>query len=355
MNLVNKIERGIIKIKKERDEWIKQYQDIVNTFKGSIDDNTKKIDFLNREVESLKNKDKNFYRENDEIKKLLKKYIVQHSKKLESQNYQISKIVEQLKYIESKQYTFENYKNSIEDKSKKLDVALKEFENFDSKMKSFYDKLIEIEKYLGEYSRQTNKKIDGIEKKLGEIKEKANHNYEKISRHDSVIFDIKSKISEINEKMKMLEEKLEKHDRLFNEINTSVKEFKNYVINFINSLTKEYEKRFDKFKSKYDEVIAISDNLKMETRKTNNMYSDFEKSMKKISLIENKLEKLESNLNMIDRRMDVFKKERQIIVDKFYSLKDNLNKQLKEIEDALMLLTTDINKMKIKQAKLESS
>ncbi|MFN6992383.1 MAG: hypothetical protein ACK4MM_06640, partial [Fervidobacterium sp.] len=262
--------------------------------------------------------------------------------------------IEQLKHIESEYYTFKDYKNSIEDKSKNLDTALKEFESFDLNLKSLYDKFIELQKYFGEYSKQTSKKIDDIEKKLGEIKGKNDHNYEKISKHDSFIFDIKSRISEINEKTKTIEEKLEKHDRIFNEVNSSIKEFKNYVIDFMNSMTREYEKRFDKFKSRYDEVMAVSNNLKIETRKANSMYSDFERSMKKISSIENKLERMESNLNMIDRRMNVFKKEKQIIVDKFYNLKDNLNKQLKELEDASLLLTADINKLKIKQAKLES-
>jgi len=274
MNLVNRLEKGIIKIRKERDEWLKRYQDIVKTYQDSINENMKKTEF-----------------------------------------------------------------------------AIKKLEEFTKNNLVLVEKIDNLEKEFNKFLLEDNKRLETIEKKLNELKFESRENSERIEKQDNHIAVTDSKLLSVKDKVHIIQTKQDKQEKLLDETIKSTKEFKEKVFNFVNSIAREYEKRFDKFKSNYENMIEMSGELKRDMKKVDSLYSSIDGLSKKLANIERRISKFEDHFNLLDRRVTEFRKEKEIIYDKFYNFKTSQDKQLKEIEDSLILILEDIDDLRLKQRK----
>ncbi|MCX8179513.1 MAG: hypothetical protein N3E38_02110 [Candidatus Aenigmarchaeota archaeon] len=267
MNLVNKTVKGINRLKKQRDEWIKKYEDIVHTYKSTIEEANKK----SQEAVAIVKEDK---KEHEDLK---------------SQIFELKEVV-------------------------------KEFSNFATKKISDIEK---VEKDL------INAKKDFLTK--FEKQEKMND-----SLHESI------KI--LKERVKDIEEKQEKLEKLIGELKISMRDFTKQIINHLNTANNEYEKRFDRFRQAYEDVIKFSKEIKKDMRHVETVENILENFNKKISNIEEKIDKLNNSVLVSEKRIDMLRKEKEIINQRLYDIKEDINYKLKELKDAISMLEEDVVK-----------
>ncbi|MEM0473120.1 MAG: hypothetical protein QXF88_00145 [Candidatus Aenigmatarchaeota archaeon] len=269
MNLVNKTVKGINKIKKERDEWIQKYQDLVSNYASSIQS------------------------------------AINEAKKAED--------------------LVKNDKAEHEKLEKKLD---------------------EMAEFLEDFYKTASKKIDLIERFDKQLDQEKRELYSRFERQSKINENFHNETSSIKERLRRIEERQERQEKTLKEINDSIKEFKNYVVLHINSANIEYEKRFEKFKQRYEDSMEISNELKKDARKLHSFSQILESFYKRIKNIETRLEKFENTLLANEKRIDMVRKEKQVINDKIYDVKESINLKLKEIEDLLYMLEDEMKEIR---------
>jgi len=267
MNLVNKTVKGINKIKRERDEWMKRYEDVVNSYKAMIEEAQKKAEEAVTIVKGDKREHEQLKDDVAELKQILKDFYVEHQKRLQN----------------------------LEKTEKDLVDAKKEF-------------LIKFDK-----------------------QEKINSS-------------LKEEVHSIKEQLKRIENRQEKHERVIEELKSSMKEFKHYIIEHLNSANIEYERRFERFKQSYENAIEVSRQLNRELKKIDSIQKVLENFHKRIISLENKLDKIFNSLNVSEKRIDQLRKERELIDDKMFSLKEEFYYKIKELEDAISIVESRIKK-----------
>jgi chromosome segregation ATPase len=82
MNLVNKTMKGINRLKRERDEWIKKYEDIVNSYKSMIEKAQSNAEKALTIVQDDKKEHEDLKSDIEELKRALKDFFAEYQKKL---------------------------------------------------------------------------------------------------------------------------------------------------------------------------------------------------------------------------------------------------------------------------------
>ncbi|MBU5690083.1 MAG: hypothetical protein QXM68_03720 [Candidatus Aenigmatarchaeota archaeon] len=269
MNFVNKTVKGINKIKKERDEWMKKYQDLVNHYATSI----------------------------------------------------------QTAINEAK-----NAENIVKDDKKEHE--------------KIQQRLDEISSFVEDFYKTASKKIEQIEKFDKELDYSKKEIFSKLETQVKVNEDMHYDIRLLKERIKKIEEIQDRQEKLIKEMNDSIKEFKNYVVLHINSANIEYEKRFEKFKERYEDSMQISNELRRDAKKLNSFAQILENFHKRIKNIELKIDKIENMLSANEKRIDIVRREKEVINDRIYDVKEDISLKLKEIEDLVYMLEEDIKEIK---------
>jgi predicted RNase H-like nuclease (RuvC/YqgF family) len=117
----------------------------------------------------------------------------------------------------------------------------------------------------------------------------------------------------------------------------------------MNGLVDEYEKRFDKFKLSYEEVVDISSDLRKEYRKADHIRSHLNNISRKISFIEGKIKKTSFVLDEIGKRIHILKEENNNIYDRISNHNTSQSRTIKEINDSINNISAEIKAMKTRQ------
>jgi chromosome segregation ATPase len=266
MNLVNKTVKGISKLKKERNEWIKKYEDIVNNYKFMIEQAERKA---------------------EEAALLVKEDKKEHEK----------------------------LKNDI----------------------------LELTKTLNDFYNEYQKRSGNIEKIQKDLIDARKEFLLRFERQEKINTSLKEEMRLIKDQLKRIEGWQEKNEKALQKLESSIKEFRGYIIDHMNSANIEYERRFEKFKEKYENAIEISNQLNKELKKIESIQRVLESFHKRILNLETRLDKAFNSLNVSEKRIDQVRKEKELLNDKMFHLKEEIYYKIRELEDAILLVE---NRMK---------
>jgi chromosome segregation ATPase len=198
--------------------------------------------------------------------------------------------------------------------------------------------VLELEQLVKEFYSEYQKRSSNLEKIENDLVNAKKDFLLRFDRQEKINASFKEEMRLIRDHVKRIEEKEERNEKALQELKSSIKEFRNYIIDHLNSANFEYERRFEKFKEKYENAIEISKQLDKELKKIESIQRVLENFHKRILSLESRLDKAFNSLNVSEKRIDQVRKEKELLNDKMFDLKEDIYYKIKELEDAISII-----------------
>ena len=315
------------KIKKLNDE-LKDLKDKINKNNSKFNLKNDKIkEKLPKEINQLKNNNKNMKKEINDLKKINKDL---NQKKLNNKNEELKN---KIKEINNKNDELDNKNKELNNKNEELKINIKELNNKNEELNVKNKEINNEKKELDNKNKQLNNKIEELNNKIKEINNKNEELNNKNKELNNKNEELDNKIKELNNKNEELKINIKELNNKNKELNNKIKELNNNINNYINEI-KKYENK----NKNYEEIIQ---NYKLKEVEINKRNEEINKKEKEY----------ENNFNLLKDKENIIEKEiKNIKIEKEKLKKDieennRIKKENKELEEEINEKKLDLDEI----------